>query len=1048
MLERRVEKLSNRHGERCRSRARKRGNARRALFVMLGMTGMLGCSDTSPATKTPPSVPNPAVAEPKIAQLTTRQKAEDALRRGDVPAAEKELRSLLISRPNEVSTQLLSAKVSAAKHDYQHALATIFAVTKNGDASAEEVVSAYEIIGEIALVSVDSLSSHQRLAWVGIESVLKTQPRNYALRKALIRLLNRMGHRHRACQHSDWLCVVGAVDQEHLFGVLARRDSFPSTDLTGESQADISEGKTVLAKARRYYTQHRFNDASEILRPLLGSGWPDAEHAALFGEVLAETQAFDSMPHWHDSCPVGVSQYAEYWSAMGLWYGSASDYRSAAGCFLKAIEIDPTHLNDYRQLSFCVRKLGGKQWEKLATRIGQTTQLVQDTFSQAGIANSKSVTTIQANDSSGGNVNGLQRAKYLSKMSQTLNALGRPTEFVAWQLLLSEMNGAPSAQIAKLRQQQQRLARIPDLKQMTIEDRRMGLNVSDYPSPTSEQIRQWVASAERSEPDNELPGLAKTEVANASFRDVSGSLGLSFRYQNHSSPKEIGFRIHESMGGGIAVLDFDLDGNADLYFNQGGGDPPATLSSLSNEFYRNLGTRFHEVQQSSQTTDYGYSTGVAAGDVNQDGFPDLYIGALGRNRLLVNQGDGTFKETKYRSANTFARYTASIAIADVTGDQLPDLIETNYVGGDRIEVGNPIFDERSVAEGQLPAGTSPRDYAPAGDRVFVCLPNGTFSESNLESDGFDAAASLGLIVADLNDRVGNEIFIANDAYPNRYWVRNDQDTFVDQAAAFGLAVDYSRTETAGMGVAAGDFDSNGKIDLHVTNFWEQSSTLYMQQPGGLFLDQAPRYGLESLTYALLGFGTQAADFDLNGKTDLAILNGHIEDYRVIGHPFRMKPQLLLGSEAGFQAAVNRSSEFFQKPQLGRSLATLDWNSDGKLDLVAGDLDAPVALLQNTTDSENSWCQLRLVGTASARDAVGAKIEIRTKDQSWVDWVIAGNGYQCSNERVVTIGLGSADQIDHASVRWPSGKTQMLAGLIVNKSYIAIEDVGVFLLDSK
>jgi hypothetical protein len=241
-----------------------------------------------------------------------------------------------------------------------------------------------------------------------------------------------------------------------------------------------------------------------------------------------------------------------------------------------------------------------------------------------------------------------------------------------------------------------------------------------------------------------------------------------------------------------------------------------------------------------------------------------------------------------------------------------------------------------------------------------------------------------------------------------------------------------------MGVASGDFNRDGTLDLHVTNFHNEPVNLYTQTSSGHFSDQALKYGLVEASFAVLGFGTQAADFNNDGWLDLAVLNGHLYDARNEGIPFRMRPQLFLGRLGGFTLHDHRSAgQYWGDKHLGRTLAMLDFNRDGRIDLAANHLDAPSALLQNESATQN-WLQLELIGTTSERDAIGAEVRVAVGQQRWNGWQTGGDGYMCTNEPIVHFGLGGAEVIQRIEIRWPSGQSQVFESVRPNTRYLVIE----------
>ncbi len=304
---------------------------------------------------------------------------------------------------------------------------------------------------------------------------------------------------------------------------------------------------------------------------------------------------------------------------------------------------------------------------------------------------------------------------------------------------------------------------------------------------------------------------------------------------------------------------------------------------------------------------------------------------------------------------------------------------------------------------------------------------------------------LGLVIANFDRRHGNDFFIANDGDFNHFWISGDASDpaiekfeLAEAANLFGCSIGRGGNSQACMGVAAGDFNRDGTLDLHVTNFYRESVNLFLQTRSGNFSDEALSYGLVEPSFDVLGFGTQAADFDNDGWLDLAVLNGHVFDARHEGIPFRMRPQLLLGSRQGFTLHdQDIAGDYWKQAHLGRTLAMLDFNSDGRIDLVANHLDAPTALLQNDSAAQN-WLQVELIGTNSERDAIGAEVRVEVGEQAWTGWQTGGDGHMCTNEPIIHFGLGSSKAIDRVQIQWPSGQTQVFENVEPNARYLAIE----------
>jgi hypothetical protein len=251
-----------------------------------------------------------------------------------------------------------------------------------------------------------------------------------------------------------------------------------------------------------------------------------------------------------------------------------------------------------------------------------------------------------------------------------------------------------------------------------------------------------------------------------------------------------------------------------------------------------------------------------------------------------------------------------------------------------------------------------------------------------------------------------------------------------------------------MGIATADFDRNGMIDFHVTNFFNEPVHLYLQNQDHIFSDSVIKSDLYRPSVEVLGFGTQALDYDNNGTVDLAVVNGHIDDLRFKGSPHRMLPQLFEGQLHRFVSVAGEDTgDYWTRPAIGRALVRLDWNRDGRLDLVATHHDAPAALLENRTESSYRWLQFRLVGTTSERDAIGARVLVDAGGPKYLDVVTAGDGYACKNESILAFGLGSVDRVDQVTVHWPGGLQQEFRIPALNHRYLLVEGSEEVFLDS-
>jgi hypothetical protein len=536
-----------------------------------------------------------------------------------------------------------------------------------------------------------------------------------------------------------------------------------------------------------------------------------------------------------------------------------------------------------------------------------------------------------------------------------------------------------------------------------------------------------------------------TVQAKLSWSDISKELQADVIYRNGDDPNVPGMQTYQSNGAGAGVIDYDLDGWPDLFVLQGGGDPREPASNDPNVLLRNIaGKRFENVATQACVNQRAYGQGVAVGDWDQDGLADMFVLNFGENRLLRNQGDGTFEaipvDSMRRDIANQPVWSVSGAIADIDGDHLPDLVEINYASG------IDVITHLCISRENIPQVCRPTEFPASEDYIYISDGQGGFKLANQTWNlQMQDGRGLGVIVGNLDRMHGNDIYIANDMSANNLYLSaqnpNLQGRFVlaDEALRRGCAVDNSGKPQASMGVACSDFDRNGTLDLFMTNFIDEYNALYLQSQSNFFVDASRRYRLIDPKKKTLGFGAQSLDIDCDGWQDLLVVNGHVDDFRSKGQPYTMRPQVFLQREATFAEQPNDSlGDFFNKEYLSRSLGLWDFNRDGLVDSYITHLDHPLSVLRNQTKTNGTWIAIELIGTESERDAIGATIKIVAGDQSWIHQRLAGNGFECTNESFVHLGLGGIQKIDSMEIVWPSGKTSQWENLQVNRRYRAIE----------
>ena len=549
---------------------------------------------------------------------------------------------------------------------------------------------------------------------------------------------------------------------------------------------------------------------------------------------------------------------------------------------------------------------------------------------------------------------------------------------------------------------------------------------------------------------SEMPDTPVASSASDSgihLRDDAERVGIRMRYHNAHDPSQIPMRMQEFTGGGVAWLDFDRDGELDLFTAQGTEwpagqtQPPdsgaAGTPSLQDCLFRQAGGRLADVAPHAFPGESGFGQGAAAGDLDEDGFPDLYVANIGQDRLWHNLGDGTYEDVTAASGLVETDWSTSIALADLTGDGLTDIYVANYAQG------KTVFTEICRDRDGTPRSCKPTIFDASPDRFYVNAGDGTFRDETTQLGLVgENGRGLGVVAWDADGSGRLSLFVANDGTANFFFRRSQEPPphlFSEQALASGLAFDEFGKPQACMGVAAGDADRDGRTDLYVTNYYHESNTLYRAQGDGAFLDETRETGLREPSLNQLGFGTQFFDADLDGHDDLIVANGHEGDYRDLGIPFAMPPQMFRSGGNGRFTELSPANvgPYFARRYLGRGVATGDWNRDGRVDVAITHLDAPLAILTNTSPPRGGFVALHLRGRTSPRDPIGAQVTIGNQTKQ----LTSGDGYLASNERRLVFALPEPETETEPleiTVRWPGGATARWSAAARNREVLLVE----------
>ncbi len=535
------------------------------------------------------------------------------------------------------------------------------------------------------------------------------------------------------------------------------------------------------------------------------------------------------------------------------------------------------------------------------------------------------------------------------------------------------------------------------------------------------------------------------------FADDALASGLRFRFDNGATPAR---QLPETMSGGVGLLDYDGDGWFDVYLVQGGPFPPpgngllfpgdahglAAQRTSGDRLFRNRGDgTFDDATAVSGIANLaqGYGHGVAVGDFDNDGHPDLFITRWRAYALYRNQGNGTFRDlTEAAGLGGDRDWPTSAAFADLDGDGDLDLYVCHYLQWDA-EHPQICFDEKKKKNRHCP----PQRFWHLPDHMFR-NDGGRFVDVTIEAGINDSyGQGLGVIAADLDADGRVDLFVANDQSPNYFFRGLGGLKFEEVAEISGLSGNGNGGFQAGMGVACGDLDGDGRPDLGVTNFYNESMTLYHNLGGGVFTDHTGEAGLAVPTRYQLGFGTAFLDVDNDGHLDIAIANGHVDDFRP-EIPYAMPAQLLVGSDGGKLADVSvRAGPPWQVLRVARGLAAGDLDNDGRVDLLVVAQDVPLAYFHNRTAGGHSLT-LRLEGTTSNRDAVGARVTVLAGKRRQVRWRFGGGSYQSACDPRLHFGLGDAAVVDTLEVAWPSGRLDHFGPLAADAGYQIREGSGL------
>ncbi|MCA9037016.1 MAG: VCBS repeat-containing protein [Planctomycetaceae bacterium] len=828
-------------------------------------------------------------------------------------------------------------------------------------------------------------------------------PDQYAARKKLAFLLAMVGERELANRELEQLALLTelSIEQTVLLSDFDRRHPRFTQMLEEAERKSPRDTMTMQGLAAESLLNGQFDLAIARARLVLKSRPDSAIAQSIIGECLLKTHP-ENISEWYAGLNSETRRATCVQFVLALWSDSTGSTEQAVSLLADCVRRNPRSYRYIFQLSDMVTRTetGNSEW--LRTWAGDINSMRNDISS---FLNS-----------------GLKEIDAIRRAIEMMEKYQRTPDALAWLQQLSRLDPdstwAPAAIVSLMRK-------------------------ADEPAIT-ERLNPWIRRSEFTPPARASERQDAVEII--PFRNDAIRCGIQFEYQIGRPSNSPDVRMFESTGGGIAVIDFDSDSYPDLFLTQGQQWPSGSLvpdgdTALADSLFRNVrGQSFSETTiDSGLTPEMHYGQGCAAGDINDDGFTDLYVANIGVNRILINNGDGTFSASEIADS-----WTSSCIIADIDGDGYSDLFDVNYLGGE-------LALRQSCR--QHGCSTSPFDGAP--DAVHWGNGDLTF-RSVLRNDEGTIGPGLGCIAFLDSAKTSSAdtdtaqirpltLFIGNDGRADFLLNINGAKTAgmpsMDEQAFFrGLAVNSDGTPTSSMGIAAGDINEDSRLDFFVTNYSAESNSMYLQSEQGFFSDEIQSTSLRAPGIPHIGWGTQLCDFDNDTDLDVMVANGHVADFGDTNTEYRMPMQLFVhrGPMDFVQQPAADCGHYFEALHLARANALLDWNRDGAMDVAQTTIGEPFALLTNLVNSSNDYVRLKCISTRGARDGIGTTVRLtKGSDQFWLHSV--SGGYQNSNESWFHYGLGdSGNGKFQTRIQWRNSPGVNFESLPVSESVVVIE----------
>ena len=976
------------------------------VFLVIPLFSLTGCNRPETGETGKPETSQTEGSDSASEMLT-------AIQLGDWETAKKLSTQVLIAHPDDADLITQVALVLAKTGKEREASQLLVKAAKvDGFRPASRVDDAVQ-----GLINVGEIYAAIEL----LEESLQSFPSEHKHRRMLVGFLTEVQRNEKLPQHLQVLFKNRQFDLPLLFATTdtsTRRMSVKTIDEIFERNP--SDHRVKLANAFLLLYRRDVNGSKAILESILDHHPDFAPAHSMYGRILSAQSRWSELVAWQEKATSDCEQYSDYWLTLGDAAIADGNLEAAIRGYWEASQRSPSNSLSWERLASAIQRFQDQDpkhqdsitKEQLQTIIAYSNQLqsLREKFNHFAAGNRTSQTEAM-------------------EISEELAKLGRLWTAEAWWAIASIL---PEDKVQDSDPLQKRIVNELRLDASWYSKRidAIAMNFSEFPLPKIEN------AADSQEQNLAIPFNQSTE--SLKMADRSEAWGLKNKGEGNSPDQASLGKLIRSTGAGGGSLDFDLDGLPDLLIMNAAGKM-LKEDSKPNDLLRNIRTRFSDVSEMTGVAHTGFGQGVSVGDYNEDGFPDLFFANLGSNRLLKNNGDGTFDDCSDRLVgdNRLA-WSSSASFSDIDNDGISDLFVANYC--------KPVssLDQPCETDQGTPEPCHPLQFPADLDVVFKGIADGRLSNATDQWIGSPLPGrGLGIVSGMLSeDRFG--IFIANDMSRNAFYSNSTQESsnlLAETAGVRGVAVDGMSHFQASMGIASSDFDRDGDIDFYVTGFGREYNVYYEQVSPGLWKDESGRLGLVEPTLDLIGFGTQPIDIESDGIEEIIVTNGHIGEFDDPDAPQYDLPMQIFRRTADGRFELfddDHWGDYFRLPHVGRALWTSDVNLDGRNDVFVTHMEEQIRLLMNESTDRNHRISFKLVSTKASRDSVGAVIRFKVNDQPRTLWMLSGDGYLCANEKTLVAGLAEEEVVTDVSVTWRDGSIDRYGKMQADACYLLIQ----------